>query len=193
MASAGFIRWITSLAESLFHHPREILTPPPSEEWGDSTPRNQAKYLKHKILLVKHYQDLGLESCGRNTEVDRVLKVVSNDELYASWPSTPLEFKRPADPRPFRSTSFPAAMAKLRNAAHAEEKADVEVLCAQVARMSETNKKLQALQGRLVDGGSTTREALGPVHSNTRDDQIMMRSKQDATTCASKLICNRRH
>ena len=67
-------------------------------------------------------------------------------------------------------------MAKLRNAAHAEQKAEVEVLHAQAARMSETSKKLTAFRSRLIDGGQTVREALAPINNNTREDQIIMRS-----------------
>ena len=79
-------------------------------------------------------------------------------------------------------------MAKLPDASHAEEKADVEVLYAQSAKMSETSKKIQALRSRLVEGGDSLREALGPVHKNTRDDQTIMRSKQTSTSGTSILI-----
>ncbi|KAL6719907.1 exocyst complex component exo70 [Lecanora helva] len=67
-------------------------------------------------------------------------------------------------------------MVKTQNAAHVEEKAEVEVLCAQGARLVDTEKKILALRARLIDGGKTVKDALGPVNKNTRDDQVMMRN-----------------
>lgn len=67
-------------------------------------------------------------------------------------------------------------MAKMRNAAHAEEKAEVEVLLADALRFSEMAKKLKALHVGLEGGGRTVRDAIGPVHSNTREHQIMIHS-----------------
>ena len=68
-------------------------------------------------------------------------------------------------------------MARLRNAAHAEEKAEVEVLTADAAKYGELARKLRALQTSLEGGGRTVRDAIGPVHSNTREHQIMIHSK----------------
>ena len=67
-------------------------------------------------------------------------------------------------------------MAKARNAAHAEEKAEVEVLSAEAVKSGELAKKLRALQASLEGGGRTVRDAIGPVHSNTREHQIMIQS-----------------
>ena len=67
-------------------------------------------------------------------------------------------------------------MAKARNAAHAEEKAEVEVLSADAIKYGELAKKLRALQASLEGGGRTVRDAIGPVHSNTREHQIMIHS-----------------
>ena len=67
-------------------------------------------------------------------------------------------------------------MAKARNAAHAEEKAEVEVLFAEAVKSGELAKKLRALQASLEGGGRTVRDAIGPVHSNTREHQIMIQS-----------------
>ncbi|KAK3176500.1 hypothetical protein OEA41_007823 [Lepraria neglecta] len=65
-------------------------------------------------------------------------------------------------------------MAKARNTAHAEEKAEVEVLSADAIKYGELAKKLRALQASLEGGGRTVRDAIGPVHSNTREHQIMI-------------------
>ena len=67
-------------------------------------------------------------------------------------------------------------MAKVRNAAHAEEKAEVEVLFAEAVKSGELAKKLKALQASLEGGGRTVRDAIGPVHSNTREHQTMIQS-----------------
>jgi len=67
-------------------------------------------------------------------------------------------------------------MAKARNAAHAEEKAEVEVLFADATKYSDLGKRLKALQARLEGGGRTVRDAIGPVHNNTREHQIMIHS-----------------
>lgn len=67
-------------------------------------------------------------------------------------------------------------MTKARDAAYAEEKAEVEVLFAEAARYTELAKKLKALQTGLEGGGRTVRDAIGPVHNNTRDIQVMIRS-----------------
>lgn len=69
-------------------------------------------------------------------------------------------------------------MAKVmaRNAAHAEEKAEVEVLSADAIKYGELAKKLRALQASLEGGGRTVRDAIGPVHSNTREHQTMIKS-----------------
>ena len=67
-------------------------------------------------------------------------------------------------------------MAQARNAVHAEEKAEVEVLSAEAIKFGELAKKLRALQANLEGGGRTVRDAIGPVHSNTRDHQIMIQS-----------------
>lgn len=67
-------------------------------------------------------------------------------------------------------------MAKARNAAHAEEKAEVEVLFADTVKYSELGKRLKALQASLEGGGRTVKDAIGPVHNNTREHQIMIHS-----------------
>lgn len=68
------------------------------------------------------------------------------------------------------------AAVRLRNAAYAEEKAEVEVLSADAVKYGELAKKFRALQASLEGGGRTVRDAIGPVHSNTREHQIMIQS-----------------
>lgn len=67
-------------------------------------------------------------------------------------------------------------MSKARNAAHAEEKAEVEVLFADATKYSDLGKRLKVLQASLEGGGRTVRDAIGPVHNNTREHQVMIHS-----------------
>ena len=85
-----------------------------------------------------------------------------------------LHCRLPFIARRFQSDSL--KMAKARNAAHAEEKAEVEVLFAEAVKSGELAKKLRALQASLEGGGRTVRDAIGPVHSNTREHQTMIQS-----------------
>ena len=64
-----------------------------------------------------------------------------------------------------------------RNTAHAEERAEVEVLSAQAEGHRRISRNLQAIQGRLNSEGQAVREALGPVHSNTRQHQTLINSR----------------
>ena len=68
-------------------------------------------------------------------------------------------------------------MAKARNAAFAEERAEVEVLYAQAEKHSEIGKKLAGLQSRLQGGGRSVQESIGPIHDNTREHQTISSSK----------------
>ncbi len=79
-------------------------------------------------------------------------------------------------------------MAKARNAVHAEEKAEVEVLFADAAKYSDLGKRLKALQASLEGGGRTARDAIGPVHNDTREHQIMIHSKTAIRLRSLKLI-----
>ena len=65
------------------------------------------------------------------------------------------------------------AMAKARNAAYAEEKAEVEVLKGQVAKHDDVSKRLRGLQGRLQGDGRSVSDSIGPIHDNTRENQIV--------------------
>ena len=65
------------------------------------------------------------------------------------------------------------AMAKARNAAYAEEKAEVEVLKGQVAKHDDMSKRLRGLQSRLQGDGRSVSDSIGPIHDNTRENQIV--------------------
>ena len=68
-------------------------------------------------------------------------------------------------------------MANARNAAFAEEKAEVEVLYAQAQKHSDIGKKAAGLQARLKGGGRSVQESIGPIHDNTREHQTVSGSK----------------
>ncbi len=72
-----------------------------------------------------------------------------------------------------------------RNAAFAEESAEVEVLFNQVGKYTELGKKLQGLQGR-IGGGRSVSESIGPIHDNTRATQTMTRSKSSHLSSSSR-------
>ena len=62
---------------------------------------------------------------------------------------------------------------QVRNAAFAEEKAEVEVLQARVSGHADLGKKLAALSTRLQGSGTSVTESIGPIHDNTRDHQTI--------------------
>lgn len=65
------------------------------------------------------------------------------------------------------------AARQARNAAFAEEKAEVEVLQARVSSHADLGKKLAALSARLQGSGTSVSESIGPIHDNTRDHQTI--------------------
>lgn len=65
------------------------------------------------------------------------------------------------------------AVTKARNAAYAEEKAEVEVLKGQVMKYAELGKKLQGLESRLQGGGKNVSQSIGPIQDNTRQNQTV--------------------
>lgn len=65
------------------------------------------------------------------------------------------------------------ASRQLRNAAFAEEKAEVEVLQARVGSHVELGKKLASLSARLQGSGTSVSESIGPIHDNTKDHQTI--------------------
>ncbi|CAK4033955.1 Exocyst complex exo70 [Lecanosticta acicola] len=55
-----------------------------------------------------------------------------------------------------------------RNAAYAEESAEVEVLFASLDKMKATSKKIQSSLTRLNETGRTVEDAIGPMYGNTQ-------------------------
>ena len=66
-----------------------------------------------------------------------------------------------------------------RDAVYAEEKAEVEVLQAQVRGYSESGKKLGGLLGRLQGGGRSVQDSIGPIQDNTRRHQTVSNSMRN--------------
>ncbi|KAI4095787.1 MAG: hypothetical protein LQ339_007150 [Xanthoria mediterranea] len=64
-------------------------------------------------------------------------------------------------------------MLKARNADHAEERAEVEVLFAEAAKLDTISRKIKASSARLGDRGQLSKHAVEPVYSNTRGLQTM--------------------
>ncbi|CAL8575863.1 exocyst complex component exo70 [Xanthoria parietina] len=64
-------------------------------------------------------------------------------------------------------------MLKARNADHAEERAEVEVLFAEAAKLDTISRKIKASSARLGDRGQPSKHAVEPVYSNTRGLQTM--------------------
>ncbi|KAI4236149.1 MAG: hypothetical protein LQ349_002736 [Xanthoria aureola] len=64
-------------------------------------------------------------------------------------------------------------MLKSRNADHAEERAEVEVLFAEAAKLDTISRKIKASSARLDDRGHLSKHAVEPVYSNTRSLQTM--------------------
>ncbi|KAL9004316.1 MAG: hypothetical protein Q9188_002858 [Gyalolechia gomerana] len=62
---------------------------------------------------------------------------------------------------------------KTRDAAHAEESAEVEVLIAEAARFDGISKQIKASLARLEGGSQLVRNAVKPVYSNTQGLQVM--------------------
>ncbi|KAL1985051.1 hypothetical protein VTN96DRAFT_8286 [Rasamsonia emersonii] len=59
-----------------------------------------------------------------------------------------------------------------RNAAYAEESAEVEVLYANLDKLKVLTKKIQGSLDRLETSGRVVKEAIGPIYSNTQSLQI---------------------
>ena len=59
-------------------------------------------------------------------------------------------------------------MVNSRNAAFAEERAEVEVLFAEAKKFQELEKKMRASMERMETSGQILQEAMGPVYSNTQ-------------------------
>ncbi len=64
-------------------------------------------------------------------------------------------------------------MINSRNAAFAEESAEVEVLFAEAAKFDGISKRIKASLARLKSGAQTVKDSIGPLHSNTQSLQTM--------------------
>ena len=80
------------------------------------------------------------------------------------------------------------ATEKSRNAAYAEEKAEVEVLMGQVAKHDDMSKRLRGLQGRLQGNGRSVSDSIGPIHDNTRENQIVASNIDKLITHIEKML-----
>lgn len=63
-----------------------------------------------------------------------------------------------------------------KNAAYAEESAEVEVLIASLSKTKDLTKRITSSLGRLDASGKIVREAIGPIYSNTQQLQITSRN-----------------
>ena len=72
-----------------------------------------------------------------------------------------------------------------RNAAYAEESAEVEVLSANLEKLKSLTRKIQGSLTRLEASGKVVKEAIGPIYSNTQTLQTTNRSM--SAICASEL------
>lgn len=63
-------------------------------------------------------------------------------------------------------------MVATRNAAYAEESAEVEVLYANLDKLNLLTKKIQGSLVRLETSGKVVKAAIGPIYSNTQSLQI---------------------
>lgn len=67
-------------------------------------------------------------------------------------------------------------MVVARNAAYAEESAEVEVLSANLEKLRALTRKIQGSMTRLETSGKVVKEAIGPIYSNTQTLQTTNRS-----------------
>ena len=70
-------------------------------------------------------------------------------------------------------------MVRVRNAAHAEESAEVEVLLADANKFGDISKRMKASLDRLQSGGDVVKQSMGPVYSNTQSLHVMNTSRFD--------------
>lgn len=64
-------------------------------------------------------------------------------------------------------------MIQSRNAAFAEESAEVEVLFAEAAKFDVISKRIKASLARLESGGQTVKDSIGPARTDTQSLQTM--------------------
>ncbi len=68
-------------------------------------------------------------------------------------------------------------MVAQRTIMYAEERAEVEVLDANLDKIKGITKKIQASMMRLETSGATVQQAIGPIYGNTQRLQIINSSK----------------
>ena len=64
-------------------------------------------------------------------------------------------------------------MVQARNAAFAEESAEVEVLFAEAAKFDNISKRMKVSLAKLEAGAQVVKDAMGPVYNNTQDLQTI--------------------
>ncbi|KIX05314.1 uncharacterized protein Z518_06186 [Rhinocladiella mackenziei CBS 650.93] len=74
-----------------------------------------------------------------------------------------------------------------RNAAFAEESAEVEVLLASLGKTKDLTKRIAASLSRLDISGKIVKEAIGPIYSNTQQLQITSRNIEKVNEAIEKL------
>ena len=78
-------------------------------------------------------------------------------------------------------------MAGPKNAAFAEESAEVEVLLASLGKTKDLTKRITASLSRLDTSGKIVRDAIGPIYSNTQQLQITSRNIEKVNEAIEKL------
>ena len=79
-------------------------------------------------------------------------------------------------------------MAKARNAAHAEESAEVEILFAEAAKFDSISRKMKASLARLEDGGQIVKDSIGPVYSSTQSLQVVNSNVDKMLNAIDKML-----
>jgi exocyst complex component 7 len=78
-------------------------------------------------------------------------------------------------------------MVAQRNAAFAEESAEVEVLIASLAKTKDLTKRIAASLSRLDSSGKIVKDAIGPIYGNTQQLQITSRNIEKINEAIEKL------
>ena len=79
-------------------------------------------------------------------------------------------------------------MSKARNAAYAEEKAEVEVLKGQIAKHDDLSKRLRGVQARLQGDGQSVSDSIGPIRDNTRETQVVANNIEKLVNHIEKML-----
>lgn len=84
-------------------------------------------------------------------------------------------------------TLNPSTMVGPRNAAFAEESAEVEVLLASLGKTKDLTKRITASLSRLDVSGKIVKDAIGPIYGNTQQLQITSRNIEKVNEAIEKL------